>query len=74
MSAAAANVAPLEGVFVLEVANWIAAPCCGALLADLGADVIKIEVRPSRLMSAIRPSRLMSAISLHSRMVQSALR
>jgi hypothetical protein len=35
--------APLAGVTVLEVANWIAAPCAGALLADLGADVIKVE-------------------------------
>ena len=34
---------PLDGLFVLEVANWIAAPCCGALMADMGADVVKIE-------------------------------
>jgi crotonobetainyl-CoA:carnitine CoA-transferase CaiB-like acyl-CoA transferase len=35
--------APLDGLFVLEVANWIAGPCCGALLADMGADVVKVE-------------------------------
>ncbi len=35
--------APLEGCTVLELANWIAAPSCGALMADLGADVIKVE-------------------------------
>lgn len=35
--------APLEGIRVLEVANWLAAPAAGALMADLGADVIKIE-------------------------------
>ena len=35
--------APLEGIRVLEVANWLAAPAAGALLADLGADVIKVE-------------------------------
>jgi crotonobetainyl-CoA:carnitine CoA-transferase CaiB-like acyl-CoA transferase len=36
-------VAPLEGVRVLEVANWLAAPAAAALMADLGADVIKVE-------------------------------
>jgi len=35
--------APLSGIRVLEVANWLAAPAAGALLADLGADVIKVE-------------------------------
>src|SRR6185503_5261653 len=37
------SVAPLDGIRVLEVANWLAAPAAGALLADLGADVIKVE-------------------------------
>ncbi len=36
-------VAPLEGIRVLEVANWLAAPSAAALMADLGADVIKVE-------------------------------
>lgn len=36
-------VAPLEGVRVLEVASWLAAPSCAALLADMGADVVKVE-------------------------------
>lgn len=34
---------PLEGVTVLEVASWLAAPFSGALLSDMGARVIKIE-------------------------------
>ena len=34
---------PLDGIRVLEVANWLAAPAAGALMADLGADVVKIE-------------------------------
>ena len=34
---------PLEGIVVLECASWLAAPFGGALLADLGATVIKVE-------------------------------
>ena len=32
-----------EGLKVVEAATWIAAPVSGTMLADLGADVIKIE-------------------------------
>jgi crotonobetainyl-CoA:carnitine CoA-transferase CaiB-like acyl-CoA transferase len=35
--------APLEGIRVLEVASWLAAPSCAALMADMGASVIKVE-------------------------------
>ncbi|MDP7619216.1 MAG: CaiB/BaiF CoA-transferase family protein [Dehalococcoidia bacterium] len=34
---------PLEGIKVLEVANWVAAPAACAMLADLGAHVVKVE-------------------------------
>jgi crotonobetainyl-CoA:carnitine CoA-transferase CaiB-like acyl-CoA transferase len=34
---------PLEGVRVVEYAQYVAGPLCGVLLADLGAEVIKVE-------------------------------
>jgi crotonobetainyl-CoA:carnitine CoA-transferase CaiB-like acyl-CoA transferase len=35
--------AMLDGVRVLEVGTWVMVPSAGVLLADLGADVIKVE-------------------------------
>ncbi|MDH3296615.1 MAG: CoA transferase, partial [Acidimicrobiia bacterium] len=34
---------PLDDVKVVELASFVAAPSAGAVLADLGAEVIKIE-------------------------------
>jgi formyl-CoA transferase len=36
-------VGPLSGVRVVELGNYIAAPTAGRLLADFGAEVIKVE-------------------------------
>ena len=58
--------APLEGIRVLEIANYIAVPAAAALLAELGADVVKVEVpwgevyrhatpRPQRLRERLSP-------------------
>jgi crotonobetainyl-CoA:carnitine CoA-transferase CaiB-like acyl-CoA transferase len=38
---------PLEGVVVLEFSHTVMGPTCGVVLADLGADVIRIEPAPN---------------------------
>ena len=34
---------PLQGVRVVEFSHMVMGPTCGLILADLGADVIKVE-------------------------------
>ena len=37
---------PLDGIRVVEIAHYVAVPAAGALLADLGAEVWKVELPP----------------------------
>jgi crotonobetainyl-CoA:carnitine CoA-transferase CaiB-like acyl-CoA transferase len=65
---------PLRGLRVLEVATLYAAPQVGAMLGDLGADVVKIEPPdgdPMRRMGAVRDgvSRSWAWVSRHKRSV-----
>ena len=39
---------PLDGIRVVDFGRYIAGPFCGALLGDLGADVIRVEKRDGK--------------------------
>lgn len=52
------TIAPLEGIRVVELASYVAAPAAGALLADYGAEVLKVEVPGGEVYRHSTPRRL----------------
>ena len=54
---------PLAGIRVIELANFIAGPLAGTLLADMGADVIKVEPPQGDMSRATPPIRNDESVS-----------
>jgi CoA:oxalate CoA-transferase len=54
---------PLAGIRVIELANFIAGPLAGTLLADMGADVIKVEPPQGDMARATPPIRNGESVS-----------
>jgi crotonobetainyl-CoA:carnitine CoA-transferase CaiB-like acyl-CoA transferase len=48
---------PFEGIRVLDFGQWIAGPVAAFVLADQGADVIKVETPTGDVMRGVGPSR-----------------
>jgi crotonobetainyl-CoA:carnitine CoA-transferase CaiB-like acyl-CoA transferase len=48
-------VLPLDGVRVVEFAHMVMGPSCGLVLADLGAEVIKVGHSPATTPVASKP-------------------
>jgi CoA:oxalate CoA-transferase len=46
---------PLAGIRVIELTNLIAGPLCASLLADMGADVVKVEPPGGDMARALPP-------------------
>jgi crotonobetainyl-CoA:carnitine CoA-transferase CaiB-like acyl-CoA transferase len=54
---------PLAGIRIIELANFIAGPLAGTLLADMGADVIKIEPPKGDMGRAMPPQTANESVS-----------
>src|SRR3954469_15509473 len=49
---------PLDGIRVIEVGHMLAGPYCGLVLADLGAEAIKVEPPQGDIARSISPHRI----------------
>ena len=47
---------PLDGIRVIDATTSWAGPMCACILADLGADVIKVEAREGEVARRIPPA------------------
>jgi crotonobetainyl-CoA:carnitine CoA-transferase CaiB-like acyl-CoA transferase len=47
---------PLAGLKVIELAHIMAGPVCGLMLADMGADIIKVEKIPGDSRHFVPPA------------------
>jgi CoA:oxalate CoA-transferase len=54
---------PLAGIRIIELANFIAGPLAGTLLADMGADVVKVEPPQGDMSRATPPIRNGESVS-----------
>ena len=49
---------PLSGIRIIEVGHMLMGPYCGLLLADLGAEVIKVEPASGDIARSVSPHRI----------------
>lgn len=55
---------PLQGMKVIELSHIMSGPICGMMLADMGADVIKVE-KWTVVMTADVLRRSSNTVNLH---------
>ena len=56
---------PLEGMHVLDLTRLLPGPYCTMLLADMGADVIKVEDTAGGDYLRLNPPVVSSGMSIH---------